>query len=143
MKQDMKTVNDIIKIIGESEITEVSIEEEGFKLFIKKPKLTIANQELAEQEIEEEDNSVEDNVENKIEEIVSETVGTFYTIDQDEEIIVSEGMSVEEGQRIGYIKAIGLKTDVISSVSGIVKEVVSKNGKIAEYGQVLVRIEKS
>jgi len=39
MKNDMNTVSEIIKIIGESQLTEISIEEKEFKLFIKKPKL--------------------------------------------------------------------------------------------------------
>ncbi|MCK5780577.1 MAG: hypothetical protein KAH04_06125 [Psychrilyobacter sp.] len=141
MKQDMKTVNDIIKIIGESQITEIAIEEKEFKLFIKKPKLAVSNVVVNTEEIVGE-NTEEIEI-NNIEEIVSETVGKFYYIDKNEKKIISEGMEVKEGQKIGYIKAIGLKTDIISHTNGIIKEIISKNGDIAEYGKVLVKIEKS
>ncbi|MCS5422029.1 MULTISPECIES: acetyl-CoA carboxylase biotin carboxyl carrier protein [Psychrilyobacter] len=137
MKNDMNTINEIIKVIGESQLTEISIEEKEFKLFIKKPKLVLGESIEEVEEIEEmaEEVAVED-----IKEIISETVGRFYYIDKDENPMITVGMTVKKGQKVGYVEAIGLKTDIKSEFDGEIKEILVKNGEVAEYGKVLVKI---
>ncbi len=136
MKQDMNTINEIIKVIGESELTEISIEEKGFKLFIKKPKLVLGESMEEAEEIEvTEEVAVED-----INEIISGSVGRFYYIDKDEKPMITVGMTVKKGQKVGYVEAIGLKTDIKSEFDGEIKEILVKNGEVAEYGKVLVKI---
>ena len=139
MKNDMNTISEIIKIIGESQLTEISIEEKEFKLFIKKPKLVLAE---SIEEIEGEEEILEKIVVEDVKEIISETVGRFHYIDKDEKPMMTVGMTIKKGQKVGYIEAIGLKTDIKSEFDGELKEILVKNGEVAEYGKVLVKIGK-
>lgn len=134
MKNDMNTVSEIIKIIGESQLTEISIEEKEFKLFIKKPKL------ILEESIEEVEEIEEVVITKEVKEIISESVGRFYYIDKDEKPMITMGMIVKKGQKVGYVEAIGIKTDIKSEFDGEIKEILVKNGEVAEYGKVLVKI---
>lgn len=137
MKNDMNTVSEIIKIIGESQLTEISIEEKEFKLSIKKPKLILENR-IEEVEVIEE--SKELAITEDVKEIISESVGRFYYINKDEKPMITKGMNVTKGQKVGYVEAIGIKTDIKSSFDGEVKEILVKNGDLAEYGKVLIKI---
>ncbi|MEI6856812.1 biotin/lipoyl-containing protein [Psychrilyobacter sp.] len=137
MKNDMNTINEIIKIIGESQLTEISIEEKEFKLFIKKPKLIL---EESVEEVEEIEETEEVAITKEIKEIISESVGRFYYIDKDEKPMITMGMIVKKGQKVGYVEAIGIKTDIKSEFDGEIKEISVKNGEVAEYGKVLVKI---
>jgi len=137
MNKDMKTINEIIKVIGESQLTEISIEEKEFKLFIKKPKLVLGQNVDEIDEVEEVKEQV---VIENVEEIISESVGRFYFIDKDEKPMMTVGMTVKKGQKVGYVEAIGIKTDIKSKFDGEIKEILVKNGEVAEYGKVLVKI---
>ncbi len=139
MKNDIKTINEIIKIIGTSQLTEIAIEEKEFKLFIKKPKLVLtpAKEEFLTEEIFEE---IEDTVTDNIKEVVSETVGRFYFIDKNEVPMMKVGMTVTKDQKIGYTESIGIIADVKSDFDGEIIEILVENGEIAEYGKVLVKI---
>ena len=136
MKNDMNTVSEIIKIIGESQLTEISIEEKEFKLFIKKPKLILGQSVEEVEQIEE----TEEVTVKEVKEIISKNVGRFYYIDEDEKPMITVGMAVKKDQKVGYVEAIGLKTDIKSEFDGEIKEILVKNGEVAEYGKVLVKI---
>ena len=135
----MNTINEIIKVIGESQLTEISIEEKEFKLLIKKPKLVVGR---SIEEVEEIEEAAEETVAvaEEVKEIISESVGRFYYIDKDEKPMMTVGMAVKKGQKVGYVEAIGIKTDIKSEFDGEIKEILVKNGEVAEYGKVLVKI---
>lgn len=139
MKNDMSTINEIIKVIGESQLTEISIEEKEFKLLIKKPKLVLGGSVVEEVE-EIEEAAAEVAAAEEVKEIISESVGRFYYIDKDEKPMITVGMAVKKGQKVGYVEAIGIKTDIKSEFDGEIKEILVKNGEVAEYGKVLVKI---
>lgn len=136
MKNDIHTVNEIVKIIGESQLTEMSIEKKEFKLFIKKPKLVL-EENIEDEEIE----VIGEKIEIKEEKnIVSKNVGRFYFIDREENPMMTVGMVVKKGQKIGYVEAIGIKTDIESEFDGEIKEILIENGELAEYGKVFVKL---
>jgi len=136
MKNDMNTVNEIIKIIGESQLTEISIEEKEFKLFIKKPKLVL-EERIEEEEIEVTGEKV---IVEEVKNIISKSVGRFYFMDKDEKPMMTVGMFVKKGQKVGYVEAIGIKTDIESEFDGEIKEILIENGDVAEYGKVFVKL---
>ncbi len=136
MKNDMHTVNEIIKIIGESQLTEMSIEKKEFKLFIKKPKLVL-EENIEDEEIEVIGEKIEIEEEKNI---VSKNVGRFYFIDREENPMMTVGMVVKKGQKVGYVEAIGIKTDIESEFDGEIKEILIENGELAEYGKVFVKL---
>ena len=51
------------------------------------------------------------------------------------------GAEVKEGEVIGYIESIGLKTDVKSDKTGVIKSVLVENGGIVQFGQPIMIIE--
>lgn len=136
MKNDMHTVNEIIKIIGESQLTEMSIEKKEFKLFIKKPKLVL-EENIEDEEIEVIGEKIEIEEEKNI---VSKNVGRFYFVDREENPMMTVGMVVKKGQKVGYVEAIGIKTDIESEFDGEIKEILIENGELAEYGKVFVKL---
>jgi acetyl-CoA carboxylase biotin carboxyl carrier protein len=136
MKNDMNTISEIIKIIGESQLTEISIEEKEFKLFIKKPKLVL-EESIEEEEIEVTGEKV---IVEEVKNIVSRSVGKFYFMNKDEKPMMTVGMIVKKGQKVGYVEAIGLKTDIESEFDGEIKEILIENGEVAEYGKVFVKL---
>ena len=142
MKNDIKTINQIVKIIGESQLTEIAIEDKEFKLFIKKPKLVLDPNSVEEVEVEEILEDKEELVVNNTKDIVSETVGKFYFTDKDGLPMMTVGMTVTIGQKIGYIESIGIKNPIESSFEGKIVEILVEDGDIAEYGKVLVKIEE-
>jgi acetyl-CoA carboxylase biotin carboxyl carrier protein len=136
MKNDIKTINEIIKVVGESQLTEISIEEKEFKLFIKRPKLTVVSPVVEISQMVE----VEEEVVEVFDEIKSKNVGRFFYIDENEVPMITVGMEIKKGQKIGYIEAIGLRTDIKSDFEGEIKEILVKNGELAEFGKILVRV---
>lgn len=53
---------------------------------------------------------------------------------------LNAGDTVQSGDLVGVISALGLGNDVESSVSGTIEEVLVKDGDPVEYGQVLARV---
>jgi acetyl-CoA carboxylase biotin carboxyl carrier protein len=144
MKKDINTISEIIEIIGNSKLTEINIEEENFKLSIKKPKLVVSTPILDNsKKVSTKPNKSKDkkNDNENVKEIKSSSVGRFFYIDRDELPMITLGKKVKKGQKIGYIKALGIDTPIKSEFDGKIKAILVENGEIAEYGKVLVQIK--
>ena len=55
---------------------------------------------------------------------------------------VSVGETVNHGQTIGAVEALGMPTHVEAPDGGIVEEVVASNGEAVEYGQPLIVLRR-
>ena len=53
------------------------------------------------------------------------------------------GQAVEEGAKLGYVDTMGIKNEVIANATGTITEIFVKKGGVADYGKVLVKIEKN
>ena len=53
------------------------------------------------------------------------------------------GAEISAGDVIGVVKALGLNNDVIAKESGVIEELMVKNGDPVEYGQPIMRVKKS
>lgn len=70
--------------------------------------------------------------------VVAPLVGTFYAAPSpDAESFVKIGDPVKKGQVLGIIEAMKLMNEIESEYDGAVKEILIKNGEVAEYGQPL------
>lgn len=70
--------------------------------------------------------------------VVAPLVGTFYAAPSpDAESFVKIGDPVKKGQVLGIIEAMKLMNEIESEYNGVVKEILIKNGDVAEYGQPL------
>jgi acetyl-CoA carboxylase biotin carboxyl carrier protein len=68
-------------------------------------------------------------------------VGTFYRAPSPEaDPFVREGDRVEENTVICIIEAMKVMNEISSGVSGVVQEILVKNGESVEYSQPLFRI---
>ncbi|MCC6932513.1 MAG: acetyl-CoA carboxylase biotin carboxyl carrier protein [Deltaproteobacteria bacterium] len=77
-------------------------------------------------------------------EIISPMVGTFYSrpaVDADPYVQV--GDLVKKGDVLCIIEAMKIMNEIEADVSGRVAEIYVEDGQMAEYGEVLVRIEKA
>ncbi len=64
-------------------------------------------------------------------------VGIFHAANDIKQV----GAQISKGQVVGSIESMKLLNDVVSEVSGTVREVMVENGMPVEYGQPLLRIE--
>ncbi len=75
-------------------------------------------------------------------EIKSPTVGTFYAQEKEGAApYVTIGLRVTPTTIIGLIEAMKVFNEIFAGVSGVVKEIVVKNGEAVEYNQVLFRVD--
>ncbi len=137
MEKDTKLIDELIRILTEQELTEVSYEEKEFKIKIKK--------DAAEEKIYEEETvgeETEDFHEENIKSIKSTNIGKFYFYDKDGQPIISIGQSIKAGQTIGYISTVGIKTPIKSKIAGTIEDILLKNGEATDYGKILIKVKQ-
>ncbi len=135
MNKDLNSVEELMKILNDTNLTNISFEEEGFKVEIKRS--NVVAPPVEEVVVEE----VAEVAAPAYKEIKSENVGKFYYVDKSGNPMVKVGDRVKKNQEIGYIATIGVKSSVKSTFDGVVKEILLDNGSIADFGKTLIKIE--
>jgi len=78
----------------------------------------------------------------RLKELLSPMVGTFYRAPSPEaEPYVREGDHVSSDTTLCIIEAMKVMNEIPAGASGIVREILVKNGESVEFGQPLFRIE--
>jgi len=158
---DLKYLQKIIKMLDQSNIAEIEIEEEGTKLKLSKPKSKVLatssqlvqhTQNINEQPLQNIQSTLEkpkseeklkDELGENVYEVRSPMVGTFYkSPSPDAEAYVKPGDSVKAGTVICIIEAMKLMNEIECEVSGKVIKLLVDNGTAVEYDQPLMLIEK-
>ena len=159
MKTDLSYIKKLIKMLDESSLADLELEEEGIKLRLSKPrpKMTAPMQQIpfhmmpqlnapvekTEPNKEEKPKEEELKSENLIE-IKSPMVGTFYRSPSPEaDPYVNIGSAIKEGMVLCIIEAMKLMNEIESELDGKVVKILVENGKPVEYNQALFLIEKS
>ncbi len=164
---DLKEIRQLVKMVENSEITEIEIEEEGKKLRITKTfsasnggihilpapaqaypaappavaQMPAAAPLSAEQSVAA---APAPAVSDKIVEVRSPMVGTFYRAPApDADPYVEVGQTVAVGQTLCIVEAMKLMNEIESEVAGKVVEIMVENAQPVEFNQVLFLIEKS
>ncbi len=166
---DLKDVKQLIKIVENSNISEIEIEEEGKKLRITKtfpskngdtvvvpsfqqtvpmpamPQAAAPAQVPAPTEQSAPAEAETEKPKNaNIVEVRSPMVGTFYRAPSpDADPYVEVGQTVAVGQTLCIIEAMKLMNEIESEVAGKVVDILVENAQPVEYNQVLFLIEKS
>ncbi|MCX8056815.1 MAG: acetyl-CoA carboxylase biotin carboxyl carrier protein [Ignavibacteria bacterium] len=167
---DLNYLKKLIKIVDESGVDEVEIEEEGSKIRIKKSssgkenlqtvfpytipqnfQIPIQPQVIQQQAsvgaastqvIEEKKVTEEKKPEKKYHEIKSPIVGTFYRAPSpDADPYVKVGDVVSVGQVLCIVEAMKLMNEIESDVNGKIVQILVENAQPVEYGQTLFLIE--
>ncbi len=157
---NLSYIKKIIKLVENSAIDELELEEEGTKIKIARNRnsgtfVQSANTAAAaiQQTVQarnlkqpESVNPALSNVssEPNYHEIRSPIVGTFYRAPSpDAESYVEVGQAVQVGSVMCIVEAMKLMNEIESDCNGTVVKIIAENGKPVEYNQVLFLIEKA
>lgn len=158
---DLKLIKNLLTLIAESEVDEVSIEEGDFKIKVKKQadqaqpayppmplqyQLPAAVQQQPAQAPqvnppqtgggETANAEPKENVQGKV--IKSPIVGTFYrSPSPDAEPFVQVGDQVEKGQTLCIVEAMKIMNEIESEFSGEVTKILVEDAEPVEYDQPL------
>lgn len=156
---DIKQIHELIKLINKSNIGELSIEKNDFKITIKQKKqavqqfVTPAIQQPVMQQPQAFAPVTSQSANSKSEEtpkaktenflsIKSPMIGTFYRQPgPDKPIFVNVGDTVEEGQVVCIIEAMKLFNEIESEVSGTIVKVLVDDASPVEFDQPLFLVE--
>ena len=144
---DLKEIQDLIRFVSKSGVTEVELERDGFKIVIKAEKPTTEYHAVMQQPMMMQqapapmaaapvaDSGVG---------IKSPMIGTFYRSGgPDKDAFVKVGDRVEKGQVVCIIEAMKLFNEIESEVSGTITKVMVENASPVEYDQPLFLVDPS
>ncbi|HKJ47081.1 MAG TPA: acetyl-CoA carboxylase biotin carboxyl carrier protein [Balneolales bacterium] len=161
---DLKLIKNLLKMISESEVNEVAIEEGEFKIKIKKkaeeatppyyppPTLQVPNYTEAAPNNQtsqtanpqtESQASEEETTDNTIT-IKSPIVGTFYrSPSPDADPFISVGDTVSKGDTLCIVEAMKIMNEIDSDYSGKIVKILVEDSQPIEFDQPLFIIEPS
>jgi acetyl-CoA carboxylase biotin carboxyl carrier protein len=153
---DLAEIRELIAIVNQSNVTELVIESEDFKLAIRKaegsaPRATIAPGPASQEIPVAATPGVPTTpaapteappVENHLLEVKAPMVGTFYRAPSPEASpFVQLNDRIGQNQTVCIIEAMKLMNEIEAEVSGRVVEICVKNGEPVEFGQILMRVD--
>jgi acetyl-CoA carboxylase biotin carboxyl carrier protein len=156
---ELKDIKELIALIRKNDLTEFSLEQEGFKITLKRggefpsvvttaaapyvaslPSMAPVAAPAAQGSASAPAASPSlPSSEGK--EIPSPMVGTFYSAPSpDAAPFVSVGQQVTPDTTICIIEAMKVMNEIKAEVSGVVTEILAENGKPVQFGQALFRV---
>jgi acetyl-CoA carboxylase biotin carboxyl carrier protein len=144
---ELEEIKDIISFLKDTDVTELNIEREGFKIRIKRgyiygPIEVSKTLKAAEEPVKPHFMTELQKEEEMLHTITSPLVGTFYRASSpDAPPFVEVGAKVEKGQVLCIIEAMKIMNEIESDVSGVIKKILVENGQPVEYGEPLFLIE--
>jgi len=152
-KLNLSDIKELIKLINETDISEVSLESAGFKVAIKKgadresepaagepaqPFPALPREKLEAAPVQTPKEARPD-----LTPVVAPVVGTFYSAPAPEEPpYVKVGDRVQKGQTLCIIEAMKLMNEIAAEVAGEIVEIMVENGQPVEYSQTLFLIKE-
>jgi len=156
---NLNEIQDLIKLVSKSGLTEVEIEKKDFKITLKAEKAKGNDQPIylqapmastplaapvnipavAPTAIIEEANASDDS---KLITVKSPMIGTFYrSAGPDKDAFVSVGSMLQKGDKVCIIEAMKLFNEIESEVSGKIVKVLVDDASPVEYDQPLFLVE--
>lgn len=147
----LSEIKELVKLVDQSSLQELEIQNEGYKLFLRKPNVTesvmithaaapapipqpaaAAIVHIEQPVVEKVDNTAH------LHRIVSPMVGTFYHAASPEAgPFVKAGDKVSEKTVVCIVEAMKLMNEIEAEVKGEIVEILVENGQLVEYGQPL------
>ena len=156
---DLKQIKQIIDLMKRSELTEFAVEEEGFKLKIRRghngapvvasnigsaPATTPEPLVSGATSVNPSVGAGEEKEEPGIAFIKAPMVGTFYRSPSPESPpFVEANTKVEENSVVCIIEAMKIMNEIQAEAKGAILEVLVENGQPVEYGQRLFKIRQA
>ena len=157
---NLNEIQDLIKLVSKSGLTEVEIEKKDFKLTIKAEKVRVADQPFIVQsapvaapvaaapvvaaapQVTEAPAPVSTQDDSKLITVKSPMIGTFYrSSGPDKDAFVSVGSTIQKGDKVCIIEAMKLFNEIESEVSGKIVKVLVDDASPVEYDQPLFLVE--
>lgn len=156
---DIKQIHELIKLVNKSNIGELSIEKEGFKILIKQKKepsqhfnspmmqqvpqaAHLIQQAKTPSEIAEAPKTGTSPKTENLLTIKSPMIGTFYRqLGPGKPILASVGDEIETGHVVCIIEAMKLFNEIESEVSGKIVKVLVEDASPVEFDQPLFLVE--
>ena len=150
----IKEIQDIINFIKKTDLDDVSIETENYKIRVKKNNTSITKiKDKKEKAIKlespiKETKHIEDDGKKNIESgniiIKSPMIGTFYRSPNPEsDAFVSKGDIIKPGSTICIIEAMKLFNEIEAEVSGKIVKVLVNDSSPVEFDQPLFEVDPS
>ena len=138
-----RRVREIVRIVEESGIGEVTIEEDGMRISVRStPDLPAGAPAQAPLAVPEPDLPASNAVSGSLVRVESPMVGTFYRAPQPgAPSFVEVGDVVGPGQTLCILEAMKLMNEVKAEVEGVVRGVHAENAQPVEFGQLLFELE--
>jgi acetyl-CoA carboxylase biotin carboxyl carrier protein len=132
-------IREILRIVDESELTELQIETEGFALHVRKgPRDASAPASSREPALTREPTALADGLAT----ITAPMLGTFYRAEAPGKApFVEVGRRVEPDTIVCIIEVMKMMNSVTAGVSGTIVHILAANAELVEYGQPLFEIE--
>jgi len=144
---NIKEIQNIINFIKKTDLDDVSIETENYKIRVKKNNTEVTQlKEKMPVEIENDETKPveESEIETNHITIKSPMVGTLYRSPNPEsEPYINEGDTINEGQTICIIEAMKLFNEIESEVSGKIVKALVEDSMPVEFDQPLFLIDPS
>jgi len=157
---DLKLVKNLLSLISESDVNEVSIEEGDFKLKVKKtpdspaPQIKYqmpqqqaaapAQQQAPQQSAPADDASADEEKQPDGDVVKSPIVGTFYeSPSPDADPFVKIGDKVSKGDTLCIIEAMKIMNEIDAEFSGTIEKIMVNDGQPVEFDQPLFIIKKA
>jgi acetyl-CoA carboxylase biotin carboxyl carrier protein len=119
----------LIKLFEKEELSALSLEDQDFKVSLKKERIT----KVAIVPAEPQSNHIP---------VVSTLVGIFHIKAKGKEIpLIKIGDHVQEGQIMAFVESMRLMHEVRAPQAGTISEILVADGNAVEYGQVLLSLE--
>jgi acetyl-CoA carboxylase biotin carboxyl carrier protein len=143
-------VREILRIIDESELSELRIQTEGFSLHVVKgdhaatepPPLPPQPAPTASAQADEPPIGERSEVADGLHTIPAPMLGTFYRAEAPgKPPFVEVGSRVEPDTIVCIIEVMKMMNSVPAGVAGTVAEVIPANAELVEYGQPLFRVQ--
>jgi oxaloacetate decarboxylase (Na+ extruding) subunit alpha len=139
-------IRELVRIVQETGIGEVTIEEAGMRVSVRRtderpPALIPAETPLSGDELDEPD-ALLGLPTNGMVRVEAPMVGTFYRAPQPgAPPFVEEGQPIGAGQTLCILEAMKLMNEVKSDVEGVVRAIHVENAQPVEFGQLLFELE--
>jgi acetyl-CoA carboxylase biotin carboxyl carrier protein len=139
-------VREILRIIDESDLTELRLETEDFSLHVVKGKRGIdpppPSSRPRKPPAEDEPTPPESATADGLAMITAPMLGTFYRAEAPgKPPFVEVGQRVDPDTIVCIIEVMKMMNSVTAGVSGTIAAVVPENAELVEYGQPLFRLE--
>lgn len=141
MKGDINTIEELMKILQEKKLTEISYETSEIKINIK-GSLVPESKPTVPKKVEDKKEEIKKEVTN-CRDIVSEHIGRYNYLRKDGTPIIEIGQEIKEDQELGNVVAVGVALPVVAKFSGKIEEIYVENGKPVDYGRPLIKVKIS